>query len=122
PAVAARVPAPPPPPVASPVAQAAQADDGPPPDDAPWPEPDDDLPPWESLPPAPAPAAVAAAAAAPEPAAPVLRIPVRDPGSPGRLDQPRPAATPLQPTPEGDFWNRVVQQLIESGAVNALVR
>jgi len=118
PAVAPRVP-PSPAPAAGPVVQSVQADDGPPPDEAPWPEPDDDMPPWESLPPARAPARDAAA---PEPAAPVLRIPVRDPGSPGRLDQPRPAATPLQPTPEGDFWNGVVQQLIESGAINALVR
>ncbi|MBL0946501.1 MAG: hypothetical protein IBJ04_19480 [Hydrogenophaga sp.] len=87
----------------------------PPLDDAPWPEPDDDTPPWDALPPA-APAARPVAAAAP-----VVRVPVRDPGAPGRLDQPRPSA-PLQPTPEGEFWAGVVRQLIDAGAIAALVR
>ena len=118
PAPAAR-PAPPPAANLVPPADVADvADEGPPPDDAPWPEPDEDLPPWESGP-EPGVAAPAAPAAA---AAPVLRIPVRDPGSPGRLDQPRPSNVPLQPTPEGDLWNGVVQELIASGAINALVR
>ncbi|CDN88769.1 DNA polymerase III subunit gamma/tau [Hydrogenophaga intermedia] len=92
--------------------------DGPPIDDAPWPEPDDDLPPWD---PEPAPA-MSRPAAAPAPAAPVVRIPVRDPGAPGRLDQPRPPSAPLQPTPEGDFWAGVVQQMVDSGAIAALTR
>jgi DNA polymerase-3 subunit gamma/tau len=51
----------------------------------------------------------------------VVQVPVRDPGAPGRLDQPRPS-TPLQPTPEGGFWADVVQRLIDAGAVTALVR
>ncbi|HSX94978.1 MAG TPA: DNA polymerase III subunit gamma/tau C-terminal domain-containing protein, partial [Hydrogenophaga sp.] len=55
-------------------------------------------------------------------AAPVVRIPVRDPGAPGRLDQPRPPSAPLQPTPEGDFWAGVVQQMVDSGAIAALTR
>lgn len=93
--------------------------DGPPIDDAPWPEPDDDLPPWD---PEPAPAAARPAAAPATASAPVVRIPVRDPGAPGRLDQPRPPSAPLQPTPEGDFWADVVQQMVDSGAIAALTR
>jgi DNA polymerase III subunit gamma/tau len=50
-----------------------------------------------------------------------VQVPVRDAGVPGRLDQPRPS-TPLVPTPEGEFWAAVVQQLIDAGAVSALVR
>lgn len=122
-------PSPPPPPAApaptsvptpapSPVAErtAARTDDGPPPDDAPWPEPDDDGPPWDPEP---------EAAPAPAPARPpLMRIPVRDPGEPGRLDQPRAAApeAPLQITPEGDVWFEVVMQLVRAEAVSALVR
>ncbi|MGC4397150.1 DNA polymerase III subunit gamma/tau [Hydrogenophaga sp. T2] len=102
-------------PAPAPVARPAPAADEPPLDDAPWPEPDDDTPPWDALPPA-APAARPVAAAAP-----VVRVPVRDPGAPGRLDQPRPSA-PLQPTPEGAFWAGVVKQLIDAGAIGALVR
>lgn len=104
-----------PPPAPAPVARPAPAADEPPPDDAPWPEPDDDTLPWDALPPA-APVARPVAAAAP-----VVRVPVRDPGAPGRLDQPRPSA-PLQPTPEGEFWAGVVRQLIDAGAIAALVR
>ena len=53
-----------------------------------------------------------------------MRIPVRDPGEPGRLDQPRAAApeAPLQITPEGDVWFDTVQQLVAAEAVTALVR
>ena len=53
-----------------------------------------------------------------------MRIPVRDPGEPGRLDQPRAAApeAPLQITPEGDVWFDLVMQLVRSEAVTALVR
>lgn len=91
----------------------ARADE-PPADDAPWPEPEDEAPPWDALPPAAAPAN--------RPAPPrVVQVPVRDAGAPGRLDQPRPA-TPLVPTAEGAFWAGVVQQLIDAGAVSALVR
>ncbi len=97
----------------SPAASSAE----PPVDDAPWPEPDDDSPPWDTLPPAPP----APAAAPARPAPRVVQVPVRDPGAPGRLDQPRPSA-PLQPTPEGGFWAEVVQRLIDAGAVSALVR
>jgi len=108
-------------PVAAPVAEPkpgpqqapAAQDDGPPPDDAPWPEPDDG-PPWD-----PEPEAVPAPARAP-----LMRIPVRDPGEPGRLDQPRTAApeAPLQPTPEGDVWFERVMELVRAEAVTALVR
>jgi DNA polymerase-3 subunit gamma/tau len=87
--------------------------EAPPADDAPWPEPDDEAPPWDALPAAPAPAARVAPR--------VVQVPVRDAGTPGRLDQPRPS-TPLVPTPEGEFWAAVVQQLIDTGAVSALVR
>ncbi len=108
------------PPAEAPAALAAAAprhtpSDEPPADDAPWPEPEDDAPPWDALPAAPAPAP--AARAAPR----VVQVPVRDAGLPGRLDQPRPS-TPLVPTPEGGFWADVVQQLIDAGAVSALVR
>lgn len=117
--IATPAPVAPPRPVA-PAPAASQAE--PPDDDAPWPEPDDDSPPWDALPPAPAPAPAPAAAAAPQRPAPrVVQVPVRDPGAPGRLDQPRPSA-PLQPTPEGGFWAGVVQRLIDAGAVSALVR
>lgn len=114
----ASVPTPAPTPAPSPVASptAARTDDGPPPDDAPWPEPDDDGPPWDPEP---------EAAPAPAPARPpLMRIPVRDPGEPGRLDQPRAAApeAPLQITPEGDVWFEVVMQLVRAEAVSALVR
>jgi DNA polymerase-3 subunit gamma/tau len=51
----------------------------------------------------------------------VVQVPVRDTGLPGRFDQPRPS-TPLVPTPEGEAWAGVVQQLIDAGAVSALVR
>jgi len=100
----------------APAVRRAPALDEPPLDDAPWPEPDDDTPPWDALPPAPA-----ARPAAAVTAAPVVRVPVRDPGAPSRFDQPRPSA-PLQPTPEGEFWAGVVRQLIDAGAVAALVR
>jgi len=102
----------------APMAAAPAPADGPPTDDAPWPEPDDDLPPWD---PEPAPATPRTAETSPL-TAPVVRIPVRDPGAPGRLDQPRPPSAPLQPTPEGDFWTEVVQQLVDSGAIAALTR
>lgn len=101
--------------VPAPTPRSARANE-PPPDDAPWPEPDDDAPPWDALPPA---AATAAPAASPAPR--VVQVPVRDSGAPGRLDQPRPS-TPLVPTPEGEFWAAVVQQLIDAAAVSALVR
>ncbi|MBA4194955.1 MAG: DNA polymerase III subunit gamma/tau, partial [Comamonadaceae bacterium] len=120
--VSVPVPAPAP----APAPAAAVQDDGPPPDDAPWPEPDDEGPPWEpdlpasaARPPAPS-APLGAAPARP----PLMRIPVRDPGEPGRLDQPRAAApeAPLQITPEGDVWFDLVMQLVRSEAVTALVR
>ena len=113
--VAAPVRTPPPPPSPpAPAPVATRSDDGPPPDDAPWPEPDDDGPPWDPEP-----------EAAPAPARPpIMRIPVRDPGEPGRLDQPRAAApeAPLQITPEGDVWFEVVMQLVRAEAISALVR
>jgi DNA polymerase-3 subunit gamma/tau len=95
--------------------------DEPPADDAPWPEPEDDAPPWDALPAAPAATPAPGPAPAARPAPRVVQVPVRDAGTPGRLDQPRPA-TPLVPTPEGGFWADVVQQLIDAGAVSALVR
>jgi DNA polymerase-3 subunit gamma/tau len=98
---------------AAPAARTAPPAAEPPPDDAPWPEPEDDTPPWDTLPPAAAPIT--------KPAPRVVQVPVRDAGTPGRLDQPR-ASTPLQPTPEGEFWAGVVQQLIDAGAISALVR
>ena len=53
-----------------------------------------------------------------------MAIPVRDPGAPGRLDQPRAAAPalPLVTTPEGDAWFDVVMALVKAEAVTALVR
>ncbi len=126
----ARVPAPTSAPVSAPIPAPipAPADDGPPPDDAPWPEPDDEGPPWEPDLPGTRGAAPAPVRPAPPPAEasrpPLMRIPVRDPGEPGRLDQPRAAApeAPLQPTPEGDAWFEVVMQLVRTEAITALVR
>ncbi|MBX3611450.1 MAG: DNA polymerase III subunit gamma/tau [Hydrogenophaga sp.] len=89
----------------------------PPVDDAPWPDPqDEDLPPWDALPSQPA----APTPVAP-PAPPLVKVPVREQPGAGRLDQPR-STTPLQLTPEGEFWAEVVQQLIDAGAISALVR
>ncbi|MCM3563204.1 DNA polymerase III subunit gamma/tau [Hydrogenophaga intermedia] len=119
-AVVAPTPAPTPAPTstpapAAPVPRPVLADE-PPADDAPWPEPEEDAPPWDASPP-PAAAVVSTHRPAPR----VVQVPVRDAGVPGRLDQPRPS-TPLVPTPEGEFWAAVVQQLIDAGAVSALVR
>lgn len=113
---ASTAPAPAPTPRPAPPASSAE----PPVDDAPWPEPDDDSPPWDTLPPAQT-ASAAQPSSPSRPAPRVVQVPVRDPGAPGRLDQPRPS-TPLQPTPEGGFWAEVVQRLIDAGAVSALVR
>ncbi|OSZ65996.1 DNA polymerase III subunit gamma/tau [Hydrogenophaga sp. IBVHS2] len=119
-------PSPAPAPISAPVS--APADKEPPPDDAPWPEPDDDGPPWEPDLPVTRAADPAPLRTAPPPAEasrpPLMRIPVRDPGEPGRLDQPRAAApeAALQPTPEGDAWFEVVMQLVRTEAITALVR
>ena len=130
-------PSSPPPSAVSPVAAppaarpAPVSSDEPPLDDAPWPEPDDAGPPWEpEEPPEPvrprAAAPVSSSAPLPPPArgAGVMAIPVRDPGTPGRLDQPRAAAPtlPLVTTPEGDAWFEVVMSLVKAEAVTALVR
>lgn len=49
----------------------------------------------------------------------VLGVPVRMQPEPRE----QPAGLPaLHPTPEGDFWQSVVQQLVEAEAINALVR
>ena len=61
----------------------------------------------------------------PSQAAPaVLTVPVRELPEPGPRLQPRADAAPgaLVPTPEGDTWHAVVQQLIAAEAVTALVR
>jgi DNA polymerase-3 subunit gamma/tau len=50
----------------------------------------------------------------------VMGVPVRVPPEPVRD---APAAVPtVTPTPEGDFWQQTVQQLVEAEAVTALVR
>jgi len=60
----------------------------------------------------------------PQAAPAVLTVPVRELPEPGPRLQPRADAAPgaLVPTPEGDTWHAVVQQLIAAEAVTALVR
>ena len=71
-----------------------------------------------------APAPVNAPAPAVEPAPPVLNVPVREMPEPSPRLQPRAEgqAQPPEPSEEGDCWHAVVQQLIASEAVTALVR
>ena len=59
---------------------------------------------------------------APAHVAPLVAVPVRQ-QSESRVDQPSAAsASPLQPTPEGDFWHATVTQLIATDAITAMVR
>jgi DNA polymerase III subunit gamma/tau len=79
--------------------------------------PMDDLPPWEVLDDAPQ--------AVPErDAPPIQALPVVDAATPAasRTEVLKRPQVPLQTTPEGDFWFEVVQQLVASEAVTALVR
>ena len=80
--------------------------------------PVDDLPPWESLDELPPKASV-------DPSPPIRPLPVVDANASAGASRTevlkRPQA-PLQTTPEGDFWFEVVQQLLATEAVTALVR
>jgi DNA polymerase-3 subunit gamma/tau len=70
------------------------------------------------------PPALVEAPTTPQPAPAVLTVPVRELPEPGPRLQPRADAAPaaLVPTPEGETWHGVVQQLIAADAVTALVR
>ncbi|MBW7833911.1 MAG: DNA polymerase III subunit gamma/tau [Simplicispira suum] len=74
--------------------------------------------------PEPPPPAPVEAPTTPQPAPAVLTVPVRELPEPGPRLQPRADAAPaaLVPTPEGETWHGVVQQLIAADAVTALVR
>jgi DNA polymerase-3 subunit gamma/tau len=61
-----------------------------------------------------------AAPQAPRPGADVMGVPVRVPPEPQR-ESPT-SVPPLTRTPEGDFWQAAVQQLVEREAITALVR
>ena len=79
----------------------------------------DDLPPWEALDDAPP----AGAPTAPIQALPVLdATPAAATAVASRTEVLKRPPTPLQTTPEGDFWYEVVQQLVAAEAVTALVR
>ncbi len=52
----------------------------------------------------------------------IRALPVREASSSARVDIPKPVLAPLQPTPEGDFWLDVVQDLMAREAITALVR
>ena len=82
--------------------------------DAPPPE---DQPPWEALDDMPS------AGTPPEPP-PIQALPVVDaaPAAASRTEVLKRPQAPLQTTPEGDFWFGVVQQLIATDVVTALVR
>ena len=79
--------------------------------------PMEDVPPWEARDEAP-PAGVLAA--------PIQVLPVLDAApaaaASSRTEVLKRPPTPLQTTPEGDFWYEVVQQLVAAEAVTALVR
>jgi DNA polymerase-3 subunit gamma/tau len=80
--------------------------------------PVDDQPPWEALEDLPPMGSVA-------PTPPIRSLPVVDANASAGASRTevlkRPQA-PLQTTPEGDFWYEVVQQLLATEAVTALVR
>jgi DNA polymerase-3 subunit gamma/tau len=83
--------------------------------------PMDDLPPWEALDDVP----LSALVVAPPPiqALPVVdAAPLASPAVASRTEVLKRPQTPLQTTPEGDFWFEVVQQLVAAEAVTALVR
>ena len=83
--------------------------------------PMDDLPPWEALDDVP----LSASVVAPPPiqALPVVdAAPLASPAVASRTEVLKRPQTPLQTTPEGDFWFEVVQQLVAAEAVTALVR
>ena len=82
--------------------------------------PVEDLPPWEALDDLPPSASVA-------PATPIQALPVVDAApaasaAASRTEVLKRPQSPLQTTPEGDFWFEVVQQLVATEAVTALVR
>ena len=79
--------------------------------------PMEDMPPWEvldDLPPA----------GPPSQATPIQALPVVEavPAAASRTEVLKRPQAPLQTTPEGDFWFSVVQELIATEAVTALVR
>ena len=80
----------------------------------------EDLPPWEALEDVPM--------QAPDPQmSPIQSLPVVEPASAAtpaasRTEVLKRPQAPLQPTAEGDFWYAVVQALVSSDAVTALVR
>ena len=83
--------------------------------------PMDDLPPWEALDDVPPSASVVAPP--PIQALPVVdAAPLASPVVASRTEVLKRPQTPLQTTPEGDFWFEVVQQLVAAEAVTALVR
>ena len=77
--------------------------------------PADELPPWEAM--------EDVSAALPE-LPPIQALPVVDaaPAATSRTEVLKRPQSPLQATPEGDFWLDVVQQLVAADAVTALVR
>ena len=83
----------------------------------------EDLPPWEAFEDV---SERMPEQATPVPAAPVQPLPVLEaapaPSAPSRTEVLKRPEAPLQPTPEGDFWFEVVQQLVAAEAVTALVR
>jgi len=87
-----------------------------------WPDvpPIEDMPPWEALDDVPM--------RAPDPqTTPIQSLPVVEPvpaatTAASRTEVLKRPQAPLQPTAEGDFWYGVVQALVSSDAVTALVR
>ncbi len=96
----------------APVADMPQTDTG----DAPA---FDELPPWEAF--EDVPERMSAEAAVVQPL-PVREVAPPAPAAPSRTEVLKRPETPLQPTPEGDFWAGVVGQLQTSEAITALVR
>jgi DNA polymerase-3 subunit gamma/tau len=77
---------------------------------------------WPAAPSAPAAKPSQRTGPVASPRNPLHSLPVRDPGQPSaRLDMPR-HAQPLVPTAQGDFWAELVQTLVSTEAVHALVR
>ncbi|TXI66680.1 MAG: DNA polymerase III subunit gamma/tau, partial [Limnohabitans sp.] len=79
--------------------------------------PMEDMPPWEAL-------DDLAPAGPPSQATPIQALPVVEavPAAASRTEVLKRPQAPLQTTPEGDFWFGVVQELIATEAVTALVR
>ena len=75
----------------------------------------DEVPPWEAFDEAPMPVLDA-------PPIQALQVVEASPASASRTEVLKRPQAPLQTTPEGDVWFGVVQQLVSSEAVTALVR